>query len=320
MEIILDIIVPVFGIVGIGYVAARLHWFSESASRGLATFVFDFAIPALLFRTMATTDLPAEIEWGYLVSYFGGGYIAWALGSAISRFALRRRGAAPAIAGMTGGFSNTVMLGVPLILTTFGEAATLPLFLLIAFHSWQLLLVVTLQAEFGIGRQGGAESGASIDIRQLLRNVFVGLIRNPIIIALALGIFWNVAELPLPDAVDRLTEMLGSAALPAAVFAMGASLAAYRMRGAVGEAGIGVVLKLAVHPLLVWLLATHVFTVEPLWRDVAVLMASLPVGINVYLMAQRYQAGVAPTVTAVLASTALSVVTVALVLFLLGAR
>ncbi|HEY9566817.1 MAG TPA: AEC family transporter, partial [Thalassobaculum sp.] len=68
------------------------------------------------------------------------------------------------------------------------------------------------------------------------------------------------------------------------------------------------------------LLATHVFTVEPLWRDVAVILASLPVGVNVYLMAQRYDAGVAPAVTAVLLSTAVSTLTVAAVLTLLAVR
>ncbi|EDP64474.1 50S ribosomal protein L13 [alpha proteobacterium BAL199] len=312
MEIILEIIVPVFGIVGIGYAAARLGWFKPDATKGLSTFVFDFAIPAMLFRAMATTTLPAQIEWGYLISYFGGGYGAWLIGSLISRYGFRRSGADPAIAGMTGGFSNTVLLGVPLILTTFGEKATLPLFLLVACHSWQLLSVFTVQAEIGIG--------AREEMRRLPLNVAAGLIKNPIIISLLAGILYNLAGLPLPHVVDTLTATLGRAAMPCAVFAMGSSLAGYRLAGSVGEANIGVVLKLLVHPILVWLLATHVFAVEPLWRDVAVILASLPVGVNVYLMAQRYQAGVAPAVTAVLISTAVSVLSVAAVLTLLEVR
>lgn len=312
MEIIIGIIVPVFGIVGIGYGAARLGWFKPEATRGLSTFVFDFAIPAMLFRTMATTALPAQVEWGYLISYFGGGYGAWAIGSLLSYLVFRRRGGEPAIAGMTGGFSNTVMLGVPLVLTAFGDRATLPLFLIIACHSWQLLSVVTVQAEASIG--------ARDEMRRLPVNVARGLVRNPIIIALLGGVLYNLAGLPLPHVVDTLTETLGRAALPCAVFAMGASLAGYRIAGSIGEAGIGVALKLVLHPALVWVLATHVFAVDPLWRDVAVILASLPVGINVYLMAQRYQAGLAPAVTAVLISTALSVFSVAGVLTWLAVR
>ena len=312
MEIILEIIVPVFGIVGIGYGAARLGLFRQEATKGLSAFVFDFAIPAMLFRAMATTALPAQIEWGYLISYFGGGYGAWVIGTLVSLYLFRRPGAEPAIAGMTGGFSNTVLLGVPLILTTFGERATLPLFLVIAFHSWQLLSVVTIQAEVGVG--------ARDEMRRLPANVLKGLVRNPIIIALLAGVAFNLSGLTLPHVVDTLTETLGRAAMPCAVFAMGASLAGYRLAGSVGEAGVGVVLKLALHPILVWLLATHVLTVDPLWRDVAVILAALPVCVNVYLMAQRYQAGIAPAVTAVLLSTAVSVLSVALVLHLLEVR
>lgn len=312
MEIILEIIVPVFGIVGIGYAAARTGMFRQEATKGLSAFVFDFAIPAMLFRTMAKTALPEHMEWGYLISYFGGGYGAWALGTAISYLVFRRGGADPAIAGMTAGFSNTVMLGVPLALTAFGEAATLPVFLIIACHSWQLLSVATIQAEAGIG--------AREEMRRLPLNVLKGLVTNPIIIALLSGVLFNLTGLKLPHIVDTLTETLGRSALPCAVFAMGASLAGYRIAGSLGEASAGVVLKLALHPALVWLLSTHVFAVELLWRNVAVLLASLPVGVNVYLMAQRYQAGVAPAVTAVLISTGASVLTVAGVLSLLDVR
>ncbi len=101
---------------------------------------------------------------------------------------------------------------------------------------------------------------------------------------------------------------------------MGASLAGYRIAGALPEAAAGVGLKLILHPLLVWLLGTYVFELEPLWRDVAVVMAALPVGVNVYLFALRYETGAPPAATAILVSTLLSVGTIAAVLFLLGVR
>lgn len=312
MEILFDIIVPVFGIVGLGYGAARTGLFPADANRGLSRFVFDFAIPALLFRSMATTELPPTIEWGYLISYYGGGYVAWVTGSLVSRLVFRRNGPESAIAGMTGAFSNTVLLGVPLVLTTFGERATLPLFLIIACHSWQLLSVVTVQAEIGIGTRD--------EMRRLPANVLRGLARNPMILALLAGILFNASGLTLPGFVDTLTETLGRAALPCAVFAMGASLAVYRVAGALPEAAVGSMLKLVLHPLAVWVLATRVFDLDPLWRDVAVILASLPAGVNVYLMAQRYQSGIAPAASAILISTGLSVLSVAVVLALLEVR
>src|SRR3546814_16907727 len=105
---------------------------------------------------------------------------------------------------MTCGFSNTVMLGVPLVLTAFGDDATLPLFLIIACHSWQLLSVVTIQAEAGIGTRD--------EMRRLQANVLKGLVRNPIIIALAAGVLYNLSGLPLPSVHDTLTETPGRAA------------------------------------------------------------------------------------------------------------
>ncbi len=312
MQIIVDIIVPVFGIVFIAYVAAASGLFSEAATRGLSQFVFNFAIPPMLFRTMATQTLPDPIEWAYLISFFGGGYVAWAIGMAISGGVFRRNMAEASIAGMTGAFGNTVLLGIPLILTTYGEAATLPIFLIIAFHSWQLFAVVTILIEGGRGTPG--------QMLQIPLNILKGLAGNPIIIGLLLGLVWNIWSLPIPKPVDVIAETLGKAALPCAVFAMGASLAGYKLRGAIGRASAGVMLKLLIHPAVTWMLATWVFQLEPLWRDVAVIMAALPVGVNVYLFAQRYDAGQAPAATAMLLSTGLSVVTITILLGLLGAR
>ncbi|GAB4180639.1 MAG: AEC family transporter [Thalassobaculales bacterium] len=310
MQTILDIIAPVFGLVGLGYLAARLGWFPAEATRGLSRFVFNFAVPALLFRTMATTRLPEVIYWEHLLSYYGGAYVAWILGALVSRHGFGRRGAEPAIAGMTAGFANTVLLGVPLVLTSLGERATLPLFLIIAFHSWQMFTVATLHVEIATGLGGG--------LAKVPRAVAVSLATNPIILALAGGIAVNLAGLGLPRAPDQLLEMLQRAALPCALFAMGASLAAYRVMGALPEAAVGSFLKLVVHPAAVWLLATHVFAIDPLWRDVAVLVAAVPVGVNVYVTAQQYQAGIAPAATAMLLSTAAATATIGVALWLLG--
>src|SRR3546814_15707411 len=188
MVIILEIIVPVFGIVGLGYAAARAGLAPPDAAKVLSAFVFDCAIPALLFRSMVKTGLPAQIEWGYLISYFGGGYGAWIVGTVASYLVFRRSGAEPAIAGMTCGFSNTVMLGVPLVLTAFGDDATLPLFLIIACHSWQLLSVFPTQPEAG--------SDTSDEMRRLRANVLTGPVPHPIIFPRASGLLYTTLCTP----------------------------------------------------------------------------------------------------------------------------
>lgn len=313
MQILLDIIVPIFGIVFLGYGVVRFGLFSESATNGLSTFVFNFAIPALMFRAMATQDFPDDIEWGFLIAYFGGGYAAWAIGLLVSRYAFRRDFATASIVGMGGAFGNTVLLGIPLILTIYGDEGALPVFLIIAFHSWQLMSVITILIEGSRGNRA--------ELWQIPRNIAKGLVRNPIIVAVLLGLAWQLTGIPLPKVADQLTATLGRAALPCAIFAMGASLAGYRIGGAVlGEAMLMTALKLGLHPLLVFLIGHYVFDLEPLWLHVAVIVSSVPVGVNVYLFGARYNAGEAQAATAIILSTTLSVGTITLLLATLGVR
>ena len=312
MDIMIDIILPVFGIVLIGYVAARAGLFPEAAGKGLAYFVFNFAIPPLLFRSMVTQTLPDPIEWSFLASYFGGGLVACVLGAVLSKALFRRDFAHAVIAGATSGVSNIMLLGIPLVLTAFGEVATFPIFLLLAFNAPLMVMATTLLIE---GRHGGGEN-----IRRLPRNLAKSLVTNPIVMALILGVIWNLCGWKLPHVVDVLAMSLGQAALPCAVFSMGVSLAGYRVAGAVPEIGMASMLKLVLHPVLVWLLATYVFVVEPLWRDIAILAAAAPAGVNVYMVATRYDAATNHAAATMLVSTLFSVASVAVVLHLLGAR
>ena len=138
---VLEIVAPIFAILLLGYVAARQDWFPESAGRGLVRFVFFFAIPALLFRSLAVLDLPPRIEWGFLLSFYVGSLAMVAAGLGAARLIFRRRPADQAIFGMAAGFSNTVLVGIPVLLTAYGPEASLPVFLLIALHSPVLMLL-----------------------------------------------------------------------------------------------------------------------------------------------------------------------------------
>jgi len=122
----------------------------------------------------------------------------------------------------------------------------------------------------------------------------------------------------LPGTLERFAALIAGAAVPCALFSVGASLRGYRLRGALAPAALMVALKLVAHPLIVWALASYVFGVPPLWAKVAVLLAALPVGVNVYLFAVRYDAGQAESASAILLSSVLSVATLTLVLLWLG--
>jgi predicted permease len=204
-----------------------------------------------------------------------------------------------------------VLLGIPLVLTSFGDQASLPLFLLLAFHSTVLFTSLTVIIE---GGRGGSEELRAVPIK-----AFKGLVGNPVLWGMALGIGFSLAGLTLPAAIDGFADMMAGAAVPCALFSVGASLRAYRIVGALRPAVVIVILKLVVHPLAVWLLATMVFDVPPLWAKVVILLAALPVGVNVYVFANRYEAGQAESAAAIVISNICSVVTLPLVLYWLGA-
>ena len=290
----------------IGYLAARLRAFDEAATRGLSLFAFNIAIPVMLVRTLARADLPAQPEWDLVVAYFGGALLVFATAALTARQLFRRRGADPAIFGISAAFSNIVILGIPLVLEAFGQSAAVPLSLIVAVHSAFLFTVTTIVAEAG--------AGAGTPLRELPRNVAKGLVGNPILWGIGAGLLLNLARLELPSVLDRLASILGGAALPAALFALGANLSRFRLAGSLREALLLSGLKLLVQPALVWLLAAWLFALQPISLAVAVTIAALPSGINAYLFAARYDASVPEASSTILVSTLLSVVTLSLLL------
>jgi predicted permease len=308
MAVLPGVVAPVFGIMILGFLASRLRVLDDHGVRGLVLFAFNFAIPMLLFRSLAHIDLPADIAWGFLAAFYAGSFSTYALGMAMGRWAFRRSLDEQAIFGMGASFSNTVLLGIPIILTAFGPEASLPLFLIIAFHSATFMPLTA-----GL-IQWSRERGVST--RKQLGAVLGQLFRNPIIMGLLLGFLVNRAGVTLPGPVDRFAELMGGAAVPCALFAMGASLAGYPLAGDARSAVALTALKLAAHPLLVWIVAVPILQLEGLWVAVPVVMGGMPSGVNVYLFGARYDAAPSVAARTVFLSSLLSLGTISALLIL----
>jgi predicted permease len=306
IAVIADIVAPIFGIVLIGWVAARMGAIDEAAGRGLSLFAFNIAIPVMLVRTLAEAALPPQPEWRFILAYFGGAFANFALSAHLARRLFGRKGAEPAIFGITAAFSNTTILGIPLVLEAYGEPAAVPLSLILGFHSALLFTLTTIVAEAGLG--------AGSSLAAVLLNVIKGLATNPILWGIGAGLALNHLGLALPPTLDRLAATLGAAALPTALFALGVNLSRFRLMGSLREALLLAALKIVAQPLLIWVLARHVFALPPLTVAIAVTIGALPSGINAYLFAARYRAAVPEATSTVLLSTLVSVITVGLLL------
>ncbi len=302
-------VAPVFALILIGFGAGKAGWFGEGSARGLSQFVFAFAVPALLFRAMVSFGLPSQPPWALWGAFFGAVVVIWVLAIGLSRKVPGLGGSGGAPAALGAGFGNTVMLGLPLGVAHFGNAALLPMALILTIHlplQW-LAATVLAQAATGATNRNGL-------VRALARD----LVGNPIIIGIVAGTLWNFTGLGLAPVVDKVTSMLGQAAVPAALFALGLSLSRFSIAGNRTALAVLLVLKLAVMPVAAWLLATQVFELGRVEAEVVTLFAALPAGANAYIFAERQGSGEAVVSAAIAAGTALSVVSLSVVLMLLG--
>jgi len=307
MNAILNSVVPLFAVIFTGYFAAKGKMLDQQAVRGLTNYIFFFALPPLLFRLMATNEVGGTGEWQFLLVYLTTELIMLILGGALAWMVFGRGLAGMTIHGFGAAFSNTVLLGLPFVLWLYGDAGAVPALLVITTNVATFSLVtILLEAS-----QGRAQPG------QVLTDTLKSILKNPILMAAGLGLAYGQLDLGLPAVVDRTLSLMGQAGAPAALFALGATLAMQRVAGSRGPAAAIIGLKLFVHPLITWLLLGPAFDFEPIWANAGILIASLPVGLNVFIFAQRYQVEVEVASTAILVSTALSMVTVTVLLTIL---
>ncbi len=310
MLAVLVLILPLFLLIAAGYAATFTAVFDEHAGRALSAFVFYFGIPVMLFRSVAQSDPPDGQAGMLLVVFYGAMLTVLALGAILAHRLFGADLQEASMLGFSGAFGNTVMIGIPVVLTVVGERASFPLFLVISFHSLIMFTTITLLMEAGRGRDRS--------LRALPKQVALGVAANPVIIGLALGVVVNRLQLELPPVVDGFAALIGQAAIPCALFATGAALRQFSIRGALPKATLIVTVKGLIHPFLVWLLCVHVFALDPLWTVVAVVLAATPVGVNPYLFAARYRTAEAATATAIALSTPLAVLTIAAALWAVG--
>lgn len=309
MEIAISLVLPIFGIIGIGYLAARTGLMKESAIDGLDVYVFTFGIPSLLFRNLSHTELPSSLPWGLWISYYGAMLAIWAVGSLIARFVMRRPAADSVILGFGGGQGNVVMLGIPIVLSGFGPEAGVPLFLLLAFHGLILITTATLLLEMT-----RAQTGAPVGAPRILLAGLKASATNPIIIGLGAGLLWGQTGVALPGVIDKTFEMVSLSAIPCALFVLGGTLTRYHIRRSIAAASMAVSMKLIVHPALVFVLTHYVFGLDKLWVAVATVLAGMPTGVYSSILANRYQAAPGAASSAVVMATGVSLATLTVLL------
>lgn len=304
MHAILTVVFPVFAIIAVGYLAGRRGLLGAASSEALNRFVYWVALPAFLFRAMATVDLAAVLNWPFIAGFLGGVLIIWLAAIVFARVAFGATLPEAALHGMNGVYGNSGYMGIPLALAAFGPAAALPAVVVVVINSAVMVAIAVVLIEWG--RSG--TNGPSGVARHLART----LARNPLLVAPLAGLALALTGWGLPVPIERFTSLLGAAAGPCALFSIGLFMVGKQLSQGKAEVGAMTVTKLAVHPLLTALMVFVVFPTEPLWATVAVMMAALPTGTGGFVLAQTYGIYVLRTSSVTLVSTVLSVATISL--------
>jgi len=310
-EVVL-IVAPVFGLIALGYGLERFRILGEDAGKGLAEFVYNIAVPALLFRMMVKAQGAQGASPMALWSiYFGSAGIIWLLAILVTHFALRRPARDGAAIAMGSSFGNIVMLGIPLALNRFGADAATPIAIIISISTAFHWFAATLHIELVSGRK-------ELSLGKQVNDLLISLIKNPLIFGLVAGLAWRWTGYGLHPIPDKMISLLGQMAIPGSLVALGLGLTAFEIKGQFSALVTICLLSLLVFPAIVWVLAFHVLDLPPVWAGVAVLFAACPPGINAFLFASRYKVAEGSVSAAIAFGTVLSVISVTVILILLG--
>ncbi len=310
MNALLNISLPVFGLIFCGYISAKFRILGPQSSEALNSFVYYFALPALLFIFVARAPIERIFYLPFLAAWGGGLTITFILMLLVAKLVYGDGLGVMTLRAMNSIFANTGYMGIPLVMTAYGESAALPAIMATVTMSvvFVPLIIILLEIE----KRGETEPAA------ILRGVAEALIKNPIVIPVVLGVSVSSIGLNVPAPFGNFADLLGNAAGPCALFAMGMFAAGQSLRSGLGETGVMTLAKLIVHPLVTWVLVTRVFEMDHLWAVVTVVVATLPTGATCFVLAQRYGVFVARTSSVTLASTLLSVITVSALLALVN--
>jgi malonate transporter len=294
---------PFFAIIALGYGAGRTGFFNEDATRYLTKFVFFFALSAMIFRFAANIELSEVWDARLIAAYLWGTAFVYGIATIVG-FLRNLNVATNAIEAQCAVIGNIGFLGLPMLTLILGEAAIGPIMMMLAVD---LIIFSSLVVILVTGSQDGQMS-----IR-ILKTVGLGLIKNPMIVAMTLGLLCSGFDVTIPVPLDEFLAILGGAATPGALFAIGASLAT-KSAERIAVAGWLTFCKLVLHPAFVAFGALFLFSVDPYSAAVLIAAASLPVAGNVYMLAQHYSVAPQRVSAAILVSTAISIFTVSLVI------
>jgi predicted permease len=301
----LETVLPIFALIALGWGLAASGALARSVGAGLSDFAAKVGLPILIFDTIASAKMTAAAPWLLWSCYFPGAFLAWTVGHLFAAKALRRDPHTSVIAGIGSAFANTAFIGLPLAQHAYGEHGVLIVSLLLAVHMPIMMATATILMDRAERITHGGDGRSPV---RVLMQILTNLARQPIVIGVVSGSLFRLSGLSMPALIERPIGMLAQSASPVMLFALGMSLWSHGVKGEVSTAVAATVCKLALMPAavlgLALLLGLERSNIGPL-----VLIAALPSGINVHMVAIQFRSNERLASTTVVMATVASVVT-----------
>jgi len=295
-------VLPVFLILITGYLVGRIGYLPDNIADALNAYALKIAVPCLLFLAMYNLDFAQAFQVPMLVSFYTGAVACFVLGIVLSRLFWGRRPGEAVAVGFCAVFSNSVLIGIPIAQLAFGDEVLTPIFGILAFHASSLYVLGMTTMEFA--RQDGRGAG------ETLRAAGRSIIANPLMIGILVGIAFNLTGFDLFVPIDKAISMVSATAIPVALIGIGIVLNRYKISSELSEAVMVSILALGVHPFVAFVLSHHVFGLEILFVKAAVIIASMPPGMNIYIFANMYNRAVGLSASVLVIANILSVFTI----------
>lgn len=307
---ILAVIAPIFALMAFGYGAVRFRLFPADGIKALIAFVNNFATPCLLFYSISTSDFRAAFNPAIIGPFYIGAAICFFLGIFIARKVFDNRPGESVSVGFSGTFTNTVLVGLPIMSRAYGEGALPVTLSIIGLHGAILLTLGMVTME--LTRRDGQSLGRTL-VTAMRR-----VLSNPLIWGIAAGIIGSLVNLQLIEPAEAFFVMMSQAVVPAALFGIGGALNEFRLSENWKQALVAALIKLLVHPAIAYVLMIWVLHVPMEIARYGILLSAMPAGVNIYVFATYYDRGTSIAANTILIATLLSALTISGWLFVLS--
>ncbi len=306
--VVLNIVAPVFLVIGSGWLSMRMRLFNDSMVDGLMKFATQLAVPCLLFRAISKLDLSTAYNWNLLSAFYIGATVSFFSASLIMWKLFQKKPGESIAIGFGALFSNSVLLGLPISERAWGAENISPVYAIVSIHApfCYLLGISCMELLRSDGR-------SLFDTSQV---VVKSMFRNSLMIGIGLGFLVNLSGLQLPAVLLSAVDILSESALPVALFGLGAVLTRYKINQTLGEVGTISVFSLIIHPGITFVICYVLGVPESISR-MAVLVAAMAPGINSYLFANMYERGQGVAASTVVLATSTSVFSISVWVWLL---